>query len=129
MATLPPVVTRKLKAYSALKKIAALVEVEYPHLRNASLSKIIARLSPRRHSPDFRSVVWDGKHYIFTPGQAAIVEVLWKALNRGTPKVGAGPLLHAADLVSDKVSKLFAGHPAWGTMIMTDGVGVYWLAD
>ena len=124
-----PVVVRKLKAYAALKKIAALVDVEYPHLRNASLSKIIARLSPRRHSPDFRSVFWDGAHHHFTPGQAAIVEVLWRGMERGTPKVGAGPLLHAADLVSDKVSKLFAGHPAWGKMILTDGNGVYWLAD
>lgn len=127
--TLSPIAARKLKAYKSLKQILALVVVHYPELQNASARKILARLSPARHTRDFRSVRWFGTDYTFTPGQASIVHILWEEWERGTPKVGAGPLLQAADLVSDKVSKLFANHPAWRKMIMTDDAGVYWLKD
>lgn len=125
MATL---VERKLKAYSALKKISALVDVHYPALRDAKLSQILARLSPARHSADFRSVRWFGTDYAFTPSQAAIIRQLWRAWENNTPKVGAGRLLSATDLVSDKISELFKRSEAWGVMVKTDGVGVYWLS-
>jgi len=35
------------------------------------------------HSPDFRSVIWNGKKYSFTAYQAACVSVLWKAFDNG----------------------------------------------
>lgn len=116
------------RAYQAATFLNGVINRYYPFLRDQPLNVILARLKPCRHSIDFRFVRWNGKDYIFSPGQAAIVKVLWEEMERGTPKVGAGPLLHAADLISDKVSKLFAGHPAWNVMIKTDGAGVYWLA-
>lgn len=121
------IVERKTKAYKAYQFLAQVIESTYPSLRGKTLAEIGARLTPTRHTRDFRSVRWHGKDYTFSPGQAAIVAVLWEEWERGTPKVGAGPLLHAADLVSDKVSVLFRDHEAWGVMIKTNGAGVYWL--
>lgn len=123
-----PLIARKLQAYNALKKISALVDVHYPALREATLTQLIARLSPARHSADFRSVKWFGTPYDFNATQAAIVAELWKAWEMGTPKVGAGRLLSASDMVTDKVSEVFKRSTAWGTMIQTDGIGVYWLS-
>lgn len=120
-------VTRKLKCYAALKQIASLVDVHYPALRNAPLSKIMERLSPARHSPDFRSVKWFGTAYDFNATEAAIVAELWQAWEMGTPKVGAGRLLSASDMVTDKISEIFKRNSAWGAMIQTDGRGTYWL--
>lgn len=120
-------VDRKLRAYSSLKKITALVDAYYPHLRDATLSQILARLSPARHSPDFRSVRWFGVDYAFSPAQSLIVKELWAAWEHGTPKVGAAALLEAADMVSDKISELFKRSEAWGAMVQTDGNGFYWL--
>lgn len=124
MATL---VDRKLRAYEALKKISALVDAHYPHLRDATLSQVLARLAPARHSPDFRSVRWFGKTYAFTPAQSVIVRVLWAAWEHGTPKVGAATLLESADMVSDRVADLFKRSDAWGKMVCSDGAGNYWL--
>lgn len=120
-------VERKLRAYRQAKQLHAIVSLYYPNLINGSLSQIINRLSPARHSPDFRSVKWFGVHYDFNATQAAIVAELWHAWELGTPKVGAGRLLSASDHVTDKVSELFKRSSAWGTMIQTDGVGNYWL--
>lgn len=123
-----PIISRKLKAYKALKQIAALVDVHYPHLREATLTEIMHRLSPARHSDDFHSVFWFGTHYYFNSTEAAIVAELWKAWERGTPKVGAGRLLSASDMISDRVSEVFKRNAAWGAMVQTDGRGTYWLA-
>lgn len=121
------VVARKLKAYKASQYVLKIVAEYYPHLKKASLIRISDRLSPARHSDDFRQVRWFGRDFEFTPAQAAIVDVLWRHWENGTPRVGADPLLHAADMVSDRVSHLFKGSEAWGTMIGTDSVGHYWL--
>lgn len=120
---------RKCKAYRAALYLTQIIIKDYPHLKGASIDEILDRLAPCRHSDDYRSVRWFGLSYTFTPGQAAVVSVLWTEWERGTPKVGAGPLLHAADLVSDKVSVLFRGHEAWGSMIQTDNNGMYWLEE
>lgn len=72
-----------------------------------------------RHSPDFRSVRWHGITYSFTANQSKCVEMLWKAWEAGTPDVGHEALLLAVDHEAppDRMSTLFRGHPAWGTMI------------
>jgi len=124
-----PVVSRKLKAYKATQYVLKIVAEYYPHLKKASLIRISDRLSPARHSDDFREVKWFGQVYHFTPAQAKIVEVLWRQWENGTPRVGAGPLLHAADMVSDRVSYLFKSSPAWGVMVKTDEAGTYWLQE
>lgn len=122
-----PLVEKKLKAFRAVKFVASLVDLHYPHLKDAPLAEIIERLSPCRHSPDYRSVKWFGTSYEFNATQAAIVAELWRAWENGTPRVGAGRLLSAMDCVSDKVSEIMKQNDAWGTMIKTDSRGNYWL--
>ena len=41
----------------------------------------------RRHSPDYRSVAWDGETYSFTRNQALCVKALWKAWEIGRAHV------------------------------------------
>lgn len=120
-------VERKLRGYRHARALSAIINLYYPELAAATLPEILARLSPARHSDDFRSVAWFGKMHCFSPGQAVIVRELWKAWRHGTPFVGAAILLEAADMVSDKISQVFKESPAWGTMIRTDGKGIYWL--
>lgn len=122
-------IQRKLKCYAALKNIASLVDVHYPHLREATLSEILDRLSPCRHSPDFRSVKWFGTSYSFNATEAAIVEELWRAWEKGVPKVGAGRLLSATDHITDKVAEVLKRNPAWRSMVQSDDRGVYWLQE
>lgn len=126
-ATTSPLVARKLKAYRQAKHLHAIVSLYYPNLINGSLSQILTRLSPCRHSPDFRSVKWFGRAYDFNASQAAIVSELWRAWENGTPKVGAGRLLSATDMISDKISEVFKRSEAWGVMVCSDGRGTYWL--
>lgn len=81
-------------------------------------------LSARRHSIDFRSVVWDGTPYAFTANQAEIVGYLWAAADNGTPEIGDAWLQAEAEL-GDKVriKDVFRSdgkqHPAWDTMIVS----------
>lgn len=87
------------------------------------------RLAPRRHSADFRSVHWDGTDYAFNPSQAAIVGILWRAWEAGTPDVGSDTLLEESGSESDRVRALFARNPAWGVLIVQGaGKGTYRLA-
>lgn len=122
-----PLAVRKTRGYKASLFLAKVIDELYPELREANLSQIVARLSPARHSDDFRSARWFGTTYTFTPSQAVIVRELWKHWKRGTPRVGAAALLEAADMISDRISELFKRSPAWGEMIRTDGGGGYWL--
>lgn len=120
-------VERKIRAYRRARHLVVTLNLYYPELADATLPQIVARLAPARHSPDFRCAAWFGKDYCFSPSQAVIVRELWKAWRNGTPFVGAAALLEAADMVSDKISQTFRDSPAWGTMIRTDGHGIYWL--
>ena len=119
----------KLQQYQHAVELLAFVSHQYPFLVGHSLEEIVARLSPARHSADFRSVRWYGETYHFSPAQSLIVECLWKSWEGGTPRMGAKTLLRAASMVSDKISDLFKGHAAWGKMICTDGKGQYWLCE
>src|SRR5947209_6250518 len=83
---------------------------------------------PARHSPDFRSVHWYGKDYLFTPMQAKVVEQLWLAWKNGTPGVGHHTLLEAADSEQDRLSGVFRDrqgrlHPCWEEMIVSERQG------
>src|SRR5262249_8972013 len=75
-------------------------------------------LPPARHSPDFRSVVWFGEYHSFTKGQAAVVSILWLTWVVGVPDVGQETLLEKTELETPRLAKVFAGHAAWGTMIV-----------
>lgn len=121
-------VEKKIRSLNHAKQLLAFLTLQYSELRDASLTQIITRLSPARHSIDFRSVRWYGVDYYFTPAQSLIVQALWTAWENKTPRLGAKALLRAADMVSDKISDLFKEHPAWNVMIMTDSKGNYWLS-
>ena len=118
----------KSKAYRAAQFLALALDKHYPGLRDTPLPKILARLKPARHSPDFRTVRWYGKTYHFTPAQSLIVAQLWTAWENGTPRMGAASLLEAADMVSDRIADLFKGHAAWGKLVMFSP-GLYWLEE
>lgn len=121
------VVAQKERGYKQAVCLFSLVIRHYPELREANLSQIIARLSPARHSSDFRSVRWFGSDYVFTPAQARIVSQLWAAWQNGTPRMGAAALLEICDMISDRISELFKNSDAWGKMVCTDNKGIYWL--
>ncbi len=71
-----------------------------------------------RHSPDFRSAIWQGESYTFTASQAAIVSILWRAWANGTPDVSGDYLLTEIDSGSRHLGSLFPKHRAWGAMIV-----------
>jgi hypothetical protein len=83
-------------------------------------AKQMALPAGARHSPGFSSVLWNGVEHAFTPMQAIIVEVLWRALANDTPDVHASLLLaHAeSNLKKNRLDPLFFRHPAWKTMIV-----------
>lgn len=91
-------------------------------------------VSGRRHTDDFRSVIWDDVTYHFSESQAAIVHALWDAIPLGGD-LGKRALLAAADSAQTDVRAVFkvAGgdmHPAWKTMIVEGRTqGTYRLAD
>jgi hypothetical protein len=75
--------------------------------------------SPRAtHSADFRSIDWFGRHYSFTPGQAACMKIMWNAWEQGAPEMAQQRILGDAGLDSERLVDLFKGRPAWGTMIV-----------
>ncbi len=84
-----------------------------------------------RHSCDYRSVVWNGQKYTFTPSQAAAVKILWDAYSNGTPAVGQAAILEGIDSDADRLRDVFRSgrHPAWRTMIVPSGKGVFRLSD
>ena len=84
-----------------------------------------------RHGPDFASVLWyDDAYYSFTPGQSAVVKMLWEAWENGTCDVRQAFLLTEAGLDSDKLQFVFRGHPAWNTLIKPGHVkGTFRLAE
>jgi hypothetical protein len=83
-------------------------------------SNAVLRNDDRRvaHSVDFHSVVWFGRRFEFTHGQAACVKVLWQAWKNGTPVVGGHAILEQAGLAGKRFDLIFRGHPAWGEMIV-----------
>lgn len=79
--------------------------------------------TPVSHSVDFRSVLWFGTSYSFTANQAPVVRLLHEHWQAGTPDVGDETLLLSVDPEAPppRLSNLFRGHPAWGTMILAGG--------
>jgi hypothetical protein len=66
----------------------------------------------------FRTVVWRGVTYSFTPRQASAVAELYRAWLTGMPEVPDTALLFAAATNAVKVSALFHGNPAWATLVV-----------
>lgn len=72
----------------------------------------------RSHSPDFRSVVWFGREFQFTATQAACVEILWGAWEKGSPDVGQERILEDVGSRALRLLDVFRRSAAWGTMIV-----------
>lgn len=84
------------------------------------------------HSNDFTSVNWYGTSYTFKRGQqVSIVEALWKAMETKTPTLSKDGLAEAAGSSADdfKIGHVFRDHPAYKTMIISIGKGIYRLAE
>ncbi|MCW5718669.1 MAG: hypothetical protein KIS68_12645 [Bauldia sp.] len=77
------------------------------------------------HSPDFRTVRWSDQTFDFTPKQALVVEALYEAWFDGTLKRSQAVLQGRG--VGQRMTELFRDHPAYGTFILHDGQGFYWL--
>lgn len=83
-----------------------------------------------RHSQDFRSVVWQGASYSLTALQAAVVAILWRGWEKGTPDVGQETLLQAVGSEDRRLDSLFKRSPAFGKMIVQgDTKGTFRLSD
>lgn len=69
----------------------------------------------------FRSLRVGKNVYPFTATQARAVELLYDAWESGAPDVPDSELLQAARTEAVKVSDLFRGSAAWGTLITEGG--------
>jgi hypothetical protein len=77
-------------------------------------------------SSGFRSGKVGDQEYNFTDKQALVIEALLEARHIGLPRSHQTEILGKAN-TSQRVGQLFAGHPAYGTLIKHDGKGNYWL--
>jgi hypothetical protein len=78
-------------------------------------------------SSGFRSAVVGDQNYEFTKKQAEVVEVLFGAFESGLHKMHQDEIMGSVDS-SQRIGQLFHGHPAYGTFIVGDSHGYYWLA-
>ncbi len=86
------------------------------------------------HNDDFTEVLWNGKKYKFNkPQQALSVEYLWKNKRAREKSIGEAigseadnfRLIHTFRQHGKKTKM----HPAWETMIVPDGKGIFALAE
>ena len=78
-------------------------------------------------SSGFRSAVVGDHNYEFTKKQAEVVEVLFKAFKSGLHKMHQDEIMGSV-VSSQRIGQLFHGHLAYGTLIVGDSHGYYWLA-
>ncbi len=86
------------------------------------------------HNDDFTEVVWNGKQYKFNkPQQALSVGYLWKNKRAREKSIGEAIGSEAENFrlihIFRQQGKKTKMHPAWGTMIVPDGKGIYALAE
>ena len=75
-------------------------------------------MKPNAHSPDFRSIRWEGDLFSFTASQAVVIKGLWEASMEGTPDVGDAYLLELAGSEGSRLRDVFKNNPAWATLIV-----------
>ena len=114
---------------------------EVADVLDVGAAKVETPPSQPTHSADFTSVDWFGVKYEFAKGlQAECVRVLWKAWENRTPSLSEKTIGEEAGSSSDrfrldhvfkpanKKTRKREAHPAWGTMIVRAGKGVFRLA-
>jgi hypothetical protein len=79
-----------------------------------------------RFSPGFRSCVYRGEQFRFTDKQSLAVEALYNAWKDGLPGLHQDELKGQA-CTTQRITQLFVGNAAYGTLIKTDKSGLYWL--
>lgn len=86
------------------------------------------------HNEDYTKVLWNGEMYTFNKTQARAVEYLWRNKRAGEMSIGGYigsenwnyRLRHTFRQNKGGQSMM---HPAWGTMIVNDGKGIYALNE
>lgn len=129
---------RQLPAQHALVSLSDVAELRGQRLKfseDALLTKLRAEDVAFRtggigyaFTSGFRSAVVGDQKYQFTKKQAEVVEVLFQALESGLQKMHQDEVMGSVNS-SQRIGQLFKGHPAYGTLIMNDGQGYYWLAS
>jgi hypothetical protein len=130
-------VHRELPARHALVSLSDVAELRGQRLKfneDAFLTKLRGEdVTFRRggvgyvFSSGFRSAVVGDQEYQFTKRQAEVVEVLFQAFDSGLHKMHQDEVMGRVDS-SQRIGQLFQGHPAYGTLILGDNHGYYWLA-
>jgi DNA-binding response OmpR family regulator len=83
------------------------------------------------HSPDYREVWFRGDLFMFGELQAKVIRHLHEAWKSGSPWVAGKAILRrvGSDDVAAKLANLFRRHPAWQRLLLSNGRGLYRLAD
>ncbi len=123
------------------KKVRRRIRIALEHVKDDLVNEQ-AKKKPKEkngqsknwHNEDFTEVLWNGKQYKFDkPQQTLSVKYLWENKRGREKSIGEAigseadnfRLIHIFRQRSTK-SKM---HPAWGTMIIPDGKGIYALAE
>ena len=120
----------QLPAQNVLVRLeeALVIESDYLEINTHMLAgKLGGQISQDGFSGGYRHLVLDGREYKFTPKQAEVIEYLHQA---GGPR-NQHEILAGVNSKQDRLTQVFRGggkrHAAWGTVIMKDDRGNYWL--
>ena len=84
------------------------------------------RQGPFTHSTDFAEVTLNGQVYLFTGYiQRNVVRILHEAAGNNQPWLSGKAVLDQAGSTDMKMRNLFRRHPSWGTLIVSNGRGLY----
>ena len=78
----------------------------------------IQRNQEFKHSPDYCSVIFKGRHYTFTSHAAQAVHLLHEQYLNGTPEVGKDYILEELGTPSKRLRDIFQCCPCWKELIV-----------
>jgi 7-cyano-7-deazaguanine synthase in queuosine biosynthesis len=76
-------------------------------------------------SDDYRSAKWQGWEYTFTPRQAKVVKMLHQVWRAGVPTMSWNQIKERLNSYPERMSDIFKKSPAWGTLVIEVGRGLY----
>ena len=85
------------------------------------------------HNDDFTKVIWNGERYAFNKTQARVIEYLLRNKRASEESIGEyigsdNEYYRLRHTFRQKKGNKSVMHPAWGTMIVNDGKGIYALS-
>ena len=112
---------------------AAVPRLERGELQANSLIGLLAAEQSRAeegsvefwYSPDYASVTWRGRQFVFTGPQAAVVGNLHRAHEQRLGALNSALALEGSGREGARMSDVFKRHPAWGTLIVKVGRSAY----